>query len=1370
MPYAPYAGDPQYPYQHIQNTGFPEHGQPGSSHPPHYNNAYSFSTNRQGISTPTATKTVVKPPLGPGFGQSSNSAGQLPSSLAVPTLQQPAISHSLPPLQHVKNKDSSSAQVGSQRSGLPLSSNSLPEPPLSPAVLVRDAPMAAASGASDLEEGELSDRNIAARTKPTSSSMALPPLSPSRPDEHKNGGRETGRDVARKALRELEENRISFLDVAAEIVDDELTAASLQRLYHEIGIWISPSQLAAASVNDTRPRKQRSGKKTESGELNALPEKLCNTAPDSVPKKSSKNVSAVNGSVFEPTAQVDVVTESVNPTISDSRTTAPTAPVAASSNEVLTSTIGLGKANAAKSNEKAFDRKGYIARMLAAKASKTTPVVDRNDVINLPPQHDASTGPSSLQLNGTSMAPGTQQEIALANNDPQKAQDEVVLPRQVQSTGGNVGMGSQKKEATENAPIKPVNQADAQAKKRAQTELARQKMEALRSRDNEQRKDQAERHNNFTAVESLPPPEFMPALRLSSEKSAVPASTKAPSTASSQSSFFSPVSGKSLFNLPGLFMSSGPSASLPAIPQPSQSSLPSTSQTFPISQPKAIAAFAEPSPSAGFSSQLLASSTPPMKTTKTIEMASVSSPSTEIVNTSRKRQKASDFIEPPTTRLKRHLGLSGDKGVVIEVSEDEAFDDAVDHDVDTDVDMDADTDQDLYGNINSKSIGIPSLQQKGSSKLDRRGSVFTRQCQGSALATPPLPSTPGKGTELDGLRWKEKEIELMNRKIVELEQRRKAKQSYSRAHTPSITGVRSSPPKAGKDVPDVDEQSQTILVADAPLAARKQQTDQEVPNVGAAEAHNAQEEERLLLVDQISVLEEQREKTVEMQRLLDAEEHRLNEVETAGGEGLGTQRIAIEQQQVRELEERQSQKSEAERAKRLEAQRINELERQRSSEIKLATHDAEQQRSSEIAIEAGRQQKQERRAAIEVGLPILDAEVEKTEQKLQHLRRQIQELETELKRGIKGRRDLVEELNYLQTPLSGSPGRTTSDILDIEEDESSSKGSAGKFIPHNVGLYGPQAPNTALQALGGFSPVCVIADAHISVDSPKVVPNKLASDASASSPPRNGVPPSEGLRQTEEETSASTNGQPSDGELPEDTMDISRSDIDEGEITEYSPESLVMQQTEADHEDVYEPHPIPGTKSALPSEVSTRQETSQLPMLAAQDASATQGDDTVQVPQESEAASNLTMEAGSAGRISTPPPSHSPPPNIIDDSDDYEPPEPVSPVDIVSRATSKDIVDPKFTKSVARSDEPAYSTDQRQPTDSNFRGPLEIMAQAADLQSKQTVRFLLLGCPGTDGVSRRNHSSTNDPTTSFHMKAHSNISSRTVTILPTLST
>jgi len=1061
MPYAPYAGQPQYPYQHSKHTGAQALGQPGSSHPPHYNNTYSFTTNRQGASTPGATNAAVKPPSDLGFGQSSNDAGQLSPPLPVPAPQHPGIAHSLPRPQNMKNEKHNPVQVGLQRNGLPTSSNSLPESAISSAILVRDEPMAAASAASDLEEGELSDRNIARKTKPTSPSMAPLPLPLSSPDEHKNGGRESGRDVARKALRELAENKIPFLDVAAEIVDDKLTAASLQQLYHEIGIWISPSQLAAASFYNTRPNEKHGGNMTESGELNALPKNLRDTSPGSALKEVSENVSAVSRSVFEPTAHVNVITEAANLTISKPPIKALTAPVAASTKEVLTSTIGLGKANAAKPNEKAFDRKGYIARMLAAKASKTLPVVDRNDVTNTPPQHDASTGPNSLQSSDMSVAPGAPQEVFQASEDPQKAQNQMALPRQAQSTGSNVGMGNQKDKATENAPIKPVDQADAQAKKRAQTELARQKMEALRNRDNEQRKDQAERHNKSTAVESLPAPGHAPALKLSSEKSAVPASITAPSAVSPPSSFFSPVSSKSLFNLPGLFMSNGPSASLSAIPQPSQSSIPSTSQAFPISQPVATADFPEPLPSTSFSSQLVTSSTAPIKTKKILEPASVSSPSTEIANASRKRQKASDFIEPPTTRVKRHLGLSEDKGVVIEVSEDEAFDDAVDHDVDMDADIEADTDQDLYGNINSKSIDLPSPQQKGRSKLDRRGSEVTRQSQGFAPATTPLSSTPGNGTEFDGLRSKEKEIELMNRKIAELEQRRKAKQSYSRAQTPSVTGVRSSPPKAGKDVPDAAEQSQTALIEDGPLAAGKQQTDQEVPNVAATVADNAHEKERLLLEERISQMEEEREKNLEMQRLLDAEEHRLNEVAAADKERRGRQQIEIEQQQVTELEERQTRQSESDRAKHFGAQRSSELEQQMLSEIELAKQDAERQRASELAIEAERQQKLKRRAAIETGLPILDAEVEKTEQKLQHLRRQISELEMELERGIKGRKDLVEELEILQTPFDGSPERTTGDLLDTGEDETSIKDSTGKFTPPKAAFYGPQASETA---------------------------------------------------------------------------------------------------------------------------------------------------------------------------------------------------------------------------------------------------------------------------------------------------------------------
>lgn len=269
------------------------------------------------------------------------------------------------------------------------------------------------------------------------------------------------------------------------------------------------------------------------------------------------------------------------------------------------------------------------------------------------------------------------------------------------------------------------------------------------------------------------------------------------------------------------------------------------------------------------------------------------------------------------------------------------------------------------------------------------------------------------------------------------------------------------------------------------------------------------------------------------------------------------------------------------------------------------------------------------------------------------------------------------------------------------------------------------------------------------------------------------MPPIEGLRQTAAEIWSSINGQPSDGELAEDPIDMSRSDLDEGEITDYSPESLAMQQTEAEtseHEDVYEPPPITGIKPILPFEVSTSQKTSQLPIVGARDPSATKADNTAQVLQESEAANNLTVEAGNASRISTPSYSHTPSTNIVDDSDDYEPPEPVSPVDMVSRATSGEIVEPKLTKPVAHSDEQAYYTDQYQPTDLDFKEPPKTIVQTVDLQSKQTVRLLLLGSPITDWVSRRNLNSTNGPTTLFHTKAHSNISSHTVTILPTLAT
>ena len=91
-----------------------------------------------------------------------------------------------------------------------------------------------------------------------------------------------------------------------------------------------------------------------------------------------------------------------------------------------------------------------------------------------------------------------------------------------------------------------------------------------------------------------------------------------------------------------------------------------------------------------------------------------------------------------------------------------------------------------------------------------------------------------------------------------------------------------------------------------------------------------------------------------------------------------------------------------------------------------------------------KERKEERRAAIEAGLPLLDAEVQKTEQKLQHLRNQIRELESDLQRGVEGRRNLVEELRSLsldQETALGSldVGSASVEIRSSDGNERSSK-------------------------------------------------------------------------------------------------------------------------------------------------------------------------------------------------------------------------------------------------------------------------------------------------------------------------------------------
>lgn len=231
--------------------------------------------------------------------------------------------------------------------------------------------------------------------------------------------------------------------------------------------------------------------------------------------------------------------------------------------------------------------------------------------------------------------------------------------------------------------------------------------------------------------------------------------------------------------------------------------------------------------------------------------------------------------------------------------------------------------------------------------------------------------------------------------------------------------------------------------------------------------------------------------------------------------------------------------------------------------------------------------------------------------------------------------------------------------------------------------------------------------------------------------------------QARKSVSTSANGQPSDGELAEDMMDMSRSDFDEGEITEYDPESPVLQQPEADlteNEDIYEPPPIMETKPAMLPEADVRNEPFQV------------SESTVQDPSVADIHNTVHGRQGSTYRMSNTPHGRLPA-TIVDDSDDYEPPEPVSPNEEIPPGTHQDTVEPYSTHIMASTHQDAYPIDQSQATSPDMKSAPELSIEGAGPESKQMVRLIPTACQYTDEVGRHLRDLTSALTTSPRMKA-----------------
>lgn len=587
----------------------------------------------------------------------------------------------------------------------------------------------------------------------------------------------------------------------------------------------------------------------------------------------------------------------------------------------------------------------------------------------------------------------------------------------------------------------------AEAKRKAQTDLARQKMEALKNRNLSLRETSGSGNIVPPAVrpESLPE---IPTSGASHENLASVAQVSNYSPTTPHGSYFSPINERQPFSIPGLFMASARPIPFKNTEQPMATSSVAAQETH-------QATTSIQSPDSTVHSQMLSIPTTSISLSSekrglqfTTETLAKSANSASKVHEPRKRQRASDFIDSPPRKVNRTLGQKEDASVIIDVSEEEANDDLED-------DADAmDIEQDVNIDPISTQLEHDELEtgkQRAIRDLPPLTDFPARKKIPDHLAfmTPPAVQTPGKPKEPDGLKPKLKEIEQMKRRIAELEQRNKAKQTSSRAQTPGTPGHAKSPPRPAETVVEGNERPRSSAGVETPVASVQEHTQAHAKTatpsatkdtqkiIGFGEAMEHHETGKDLAVAVSQTLQLGKDITSEGQQQGQSADYDLEELRPIGvdiDQSKSAQATLVDnkvqlQPVLEPIKEIEDARAETDRLRAAEAAaaaavRAEEHQRliveQRVKALPLANAEVERSRIAESAT-GEEEQRRRRRTDIESGLPILDAEVERTRQRLQLLRKQMEELEDEVQKGIDGRRILMDELASLSPAPSPTP-------------------------------------------------------------------------------------------------------------------------------------------------------------------------------------------------------------------------------------------------------------------------------------------------------------------------------------------------------------
>ena len=759
------------------------------------------------------------------------------------------------------------------------------------------------------------------------------------------------RDEAKRALLEFHEHGIEFEQLVLEGLDPSV----LLPLYVELNISVPSANVQRPVDDDIEPgeiadgehEQIRSAHNGSTGDRTGpLDSALILQSSTVTPNGTAKPTSKAQDHTKAKSPKVSQIVPDVTIPVPESCQEAELqkkAPLSDKSNEKFP------VPPTAIVNDKALERKDYIARMLAAKVGKPLGTSKASSVAKVTVKHnDQKRQPTAPEAKSM--------DVIISKN--RETPDLVITD-------------------------------DAEAKRKAQTDLARQKMLALKKRNHdlsrviprsEESAQQTLQSSTTTALSQdigdthfSSPATFATALNQSdTEMGYIPphnVSTTKPQTQYSvpytpRSSMFTPSRRAPLSGIPGLFMSSTPTANPPDQPSisihTSQHREPAPSQVITV-----------PAKSTMTVTRDVSRSRTPLAVAEVVsnlasEEEDVVQPAKEIVSDnvlvreSRKRPKASDFIEPPPTRLKKRLDSSEFAQLIIDVSEDEADDE---------------------GSQNADSRKEPENERVAAPQIEERRYPTTNVLQTtpqlsdlaskskvstvSSIDTPPAISTPSKQTEQDDLQRKEQQIQLMQRKIAELEQRRRAKHSESRQQTPGDAGRSDSSPNP-----------ETL-----PAAQRVEKN----PNTENSVA----------------------EKSIQSN---DTEEAELLSAEATVGNHIRTQ------QKVGAILEEQIQMQEA-ALFAAQAAADDQIRAKKRAETMLDDQiQAERATTSNQARLADMQRRRARIANIEAGLPELDAGIEKSRLLLESLARQKVEVEAEIQRGTQGRQMLIQELNSLAEP------------------------------------------------------------------------------------------------------------------------------------------------------------------------------------------------------------------------------------------------------------------------------------------------------------------------------------------------------------------